>query len=57
MNTHLITVTYDLLVRTRYVASDCDSVEVLYDAIHYTRTPEDAAADSILAGVLTHISY
>jgi beta-D-xylosidase 4 len=33
------------------VASDCDSLEVLFDDIHYTKTPEDAAADSILAGL------
>eukprot|EP00250_Pteridium_aquilinum_P005814 c15850_g1_i1 orf=355-2799(+) len=34
-----------------YVASDCDSVEVLYDSIHYTKSPVDAVADSILAGL------
>ncbi|KAH7288222.1 hypothetical protein KP509_31G017600 [Ceratopteris richardii] len=34
-----------------YVVSDCDSVEVLYDSIHYTQSPVDAVADSILAGL------
>eukprot|EP00249_Psilotum_nudum_P032074 c47221_g1_i1 orf=439-2817(+) len=34
-----------------YIASDCDSVEVLFDDIHYTPTQEDAVADAILAGL------
>ncbi|XP_027345504.1 beta-xylosidase/alpha-L-arabinofuranosidase 2 [Abrus precatorius] len=34
-----------------YIVSDCDSVEVLYNAQHYTKTPEEAAAKSILAGL------
>ncbi|XP_047332915.1 beta-D-xylosidase 1-like [Impatiens glandulifera] len=34
-----------------YIVSDCDSVGVLYDQQHYTRTPEDAAADTIKAGL------
>ncbi|KAH6831956.1 beta-xylosidase 1 [Perilla frutescens var. hirtella] len=34
-----------------YIVSDCDSVEVLYSSQHYTSTPEDAAADSIKAGL------
>ncbi|KAF3457348.1 hypothetical protein FNV43_RR02005 [Rhamnella rubrinervis] len=34
-----------------YIVSDCDSVSVLYDNQHYTRTPEEAAADSINAGL------
>ncbi|KAH7288225.1 hypothetical protein KP509_31G017800 [Ceratopteris richardii] len=34
-----------------YVVSDCDSVEVLYDDVHYTQSPLDAVADSILAGL------
>ncbi|KAF3457100.1 hypothetical protein FNV43_RR01757 [Rhamnella rubrinervis] len=34
-----------------YIVSDCDSVSVLYDNQHYTRTPEEAAADSIKAGL------
>lgn len=33
-----------------YIVSDCDSVGVLYDSQHYTRTPEDAAAATIRAG-------
>ncbi|OIV96211.1 hypothetical protein TanjilG_14888 [Lupinus angustifolius] len=34
-----------------YIVSDCDSVEVLYKNQHYTATPEEAAAKSIIAGL------
>lgn len=34
-----------------YIVSDCDSVDVLYNSQHYTKTPEDAAAITILAGL------
>ncbi|KAJ1402269.1 Immunoglobulin-like fold [Sesbania bispinosa] len=34
-----------------YIVSDCDSVDVLYKAQHYTKSPEEAAAKSILAGL------
>ncbi|XP_010546362.1 PREDICTED: beta-D-xylosidase 4 [Tarenaya hassleriana] len=34
-----------------YIVSDCDSVDVLYKNQHYTKTPEEAAAKSILAGL------
>lgn len=34
-----------------YIVSDCDSVEVFYNAQHYTKTPEEAAAKAILAGL------
>ncbi|KAL4197706.1 hypothetical protein AMTRI_Chr04g252450 [Amborella trichopoda] len=34
-----------------YIVSDCDSVEVLYDKQRYTKTPEDAAAQTIMAGL------
>ncbi|XP_030509943.1 beta-xylosidase/alpha-L-arabinofuranosidase 2 isoform X2 [Cannabis sativa] len=34
-----------------YIVSDCDSVDVLYTSQHYTKTPEEAAAKSILAGL------
>ncbi|KAK3141365.1 hypothetical protein QOZ80_4BG0332950 [Eleusine coracana subsp. coracana] len=34
-----------------YISSDCDSVDVLYNNQHYTKTPEDAAALSIKAGL------
>ncbi|KAH9619045.1 hypothetical protein KSS87_007876 [Heliosperma pusillum] len=34
-----------------YIVSDCDSVGVLFDDQHYTRTPEEAAADTIKAGL------
>ncbi|KAK7329524.1 hypothetical protein VNO77_23694 [Canavalia gladiata] len=34
-----------------YIVSDCDSVGVFYDSQHYTRTPEEAAAEAIKAGL------
>ncbi|GLT27328.1 hypothetical protein SLA2020_023340 [Shorea laevis] len=34
-----------------YIVSDCDSVDVLYNQQHYTKTPEEAAAKTILAGL------
>ncbi|KAL6213285.1 hypothetical protein ACLB2K_012732 [Fragaria x ananassa] len=34
-----------------YIVSDCDSVEVYYNAIHYTQTPEDAVALALKAGL------
>ncbi|GMJ06826.1 hypothetical protein like AT3G19620 [Hibiscus trionum] len=34
-----------------YIVSDCDSVEVYYDAIHYTATPEDAVSLALKAGL------
>ncbi|KAL3616166.1 putative beta-D-xylosidase 2 [Castilleja foliolosa] len=34
-----------------YIVSDCDSVGVLYESQHYTRTPEEAAAIAIKAGL------
>ncbi|EOX98858.1 Beta-D-xylosidase 4 [Theobroma cacao] len=34
-----------------YIVSDCDSVEVFYKSQHYTKTPEEAAAKAILAGL------
>ncbi|PON49835.1 Glycoside hydrolase [Parasponia andersonii] len=33
-----------------YIVSDCDSVDVLFNSQHYTKTPEEAAAKTILAG-------
>lgn len=35
----------------RYIVSDCDSVGVYFDKQHYTSTPEEAAADAIVAGL------
>jgi beta-D-xylosidase 4 len=35
---------------SRYIVSDCDSVEVYYNDIHYTATPEDAVALALKAG-------
>lgn len=34
-----------------YIVSDCDSIEVYYDAIHYTPTKEDAVALALKAGL------
>ncbi|XP_073009826.1 probable beta-D-xylosidase 2 isoform X1 [Typha latifolia] len=34
-----------------YIVSDCDSVDVLYNNQHYTSNPEDAAADTLKAGL------
>lgn len=34
-----------------YIASDCDSVDVLYNIQRYTKTPEDAAAQTLRAGL------
>ncbi|XP_030509516.2 putative beta-D-xylosidase [Cannabis sativa] len=34
-----------------YIVSDCDSVGVLYDSQHYTKTPEEAAAVTIKSGL------
>lgn len=41
-----------MYVLCRYIVSDCDSVDVLFKSQHYTKTPEEAAAISILAGKL-----
>ena len=41
-----------MYVLCRYIVSDCDSVDVLFKNQHYTKTPEEAAAKSILAGKL-----
>ncbi|XP_021854652.1 probable beta-D-xylosidase 5 isoform X2 [Spinacia oleracea] len=34
-----------------YVVTDCDSIQVLYESINYTTTPEDAVADALKEGV------
>uniref|UniRef100_A0A5B7B2L2 Putative beta-xylosidase/alpha-L-arabinofuranosidase 2-like n=1 Tax=Davidia involucrata TaxID=16924 RepID=A0A5B7B2L2_DAVIN len=34
-----------------YIVSDCDSLDVYYNSQHYTKTPEEAAAKAILAGL------
>ncbi|KNA05122.1 hypothetical protein SOVF_193270 [Spinacia oleracea] len=34
-----------------YVVTDCDSIQVLYESINYTATPEDAVALALKAGV------
>lgn len=35
-----------------YVVTDCDSIQVLYESINYTATPEDAVALALKAGTL-----
>ncbi|KAK9697157.1 hypothetical protein RND81_08G018800 [Saponaria officinalis] len=40
-----------------YIVTDCDSVKVLFNDQHYTKTPEEAAADAILAGVDLNCGY
>lgn len=39
-----------------YIVSDCDSIEVYYDYIHYTATPEDAVALALKAGTVNECS-
>lgn len=34
-----------------YIVTDCDSIDVFYNSQHYTKTPEEAAAKAILAGL------
>ncbi|CAL5329650.1 unnamed protein product [Camellia sinensis] len=34
-----------------YIVSDCDSVDTFYNSQHYTKTPEEAAAKALLAGL------
>ncbi|XP_078444246.1 beta-D-xylosidase 4-like [Wolffia australiana] len=34
-----------------YIVSDCDSVDVLHNSQHYTKSPEEAAAKAVLAGL------
>lgn len=34
-----------------YITSDCDSVDVSYKSQHYTKTPEEAVAKTIMAGL------
>ncbi|KAJ6348387.1 hypothetical protein OIU76_004790 [Salix suchowensis] len=34
-----------------YIVTDCDSIDVFYKSQNYTKTPEEAAAAAILAGV------
>jgi len=38
-------------MQNRYIVSDCDSVGVFFDNQHYTKTPEEAAAEAIKAGL------
>ncbi|KAL8097527.1 hypothetical protein AgCh_030595 [Apium graveolens] len=34
-----------------YISSDCDSLKVMFESQHYTRTPEETAAIALKAGV------
>lgn len=34
-----------------YIVTDCDSIDVYYNSQHYTKTPEEAAAKALLAGL------
>ncbi|XP_052194145.1 beta-xylosidase/alpha-L-arabinofuranosidase 2-like [Diospyros lotus] len=34
-----------------YIVSDCDSLDVFFNSQHYTKTPEEAAAKALLAGL------
>ncbi|XP_021751056.1 beta-xylosidase/alpha-L-arabinofuranosidase 2-like [Chenopodium quinoa] len=40
-----------------YIVTDCDSIDVLFKSQHYTKTPEEAVAQSILAGVNLDCGY
>jgi len=40
-----------LVVKIRYIASDCDAVRIIYDKQGYAKTPEDAVADVLQAGI------
>ena len=35
----------------RYIASDCDAVSIIHDAQGYAKTPEDAVAAVLKAGI------
>ncbi|KAI5314091.1 hypothetical protein L3X38_043267 [Prunus dulcis] len=37
--------------KNKYIISDCDSIEIYYNAIHYTATPGDAAALALKVGI------
>jgi hypothetical protein len=43
--------TFQVLNFFRYIVSDCDSVDVLFTDQHYTKSPEEAAAVTINAGI------
>lgn len=35
----------------RYISSDCDSLDVMFNSQHYTKTPQETAAIAIKAGL------
>ena len=40
------------LLLNRYIVSDCDSIMVYHEKMHYTETPEDAVALALKAGTI-----
>lgn len=40
-----------LLIYTRYITSDCDAVADIYEAQNYSKTPEEAVAYALKAGI------
>lgn len=45
-----------MIVENRYITSDCAAVAIIHDRQGYAKTPEDAVADTLKAGIyiLTH---
>lgn len=44
-------IVFSLLVIHSYITSDCDAVSVIYTNQNYTKTPEDAVAITLKAGI------
>lgn len=38
-------------IKFRYITSDCDAVATVYEYQNFTKTPEDAVADVLKAGL------
>lgn len=36
----------------RYITSDCDAVKIIYENQTYVKSPEDAVADVLKAGMI-----
>lgn len=41
----------------RYITSDCDAVATVYEYQHYSKSPEDAVADVLKAGLIFFLKY
>ena len=41
------------MFKIRYITSDCEAVRIIYDNQGYAKTPEDAVADVLQAGILS----